>query len=179
MREPRSYLPRDLQALYYLNALEARDLETVASLWDEASRDPELESLLVAVDRTLFADHSANSNDTGSVSLRHEPAGLSDPQRPGKRRWAIWIGVGGAVAAACLLAVLARPVRNGNDPVRSGKENDIVKVTPDAPDNSARNLVPRQKWRIPDEEDGPRFQWPLPQASRVSALTSFSPDPLD
>ena len=44
MREPRNYLPRDLQALYYLNALEARDLESVAALWDEASRDPELEA---------------------------------------------------------------------------------------------------------------------------------------
>jgi hypothetical protein len=179
MREPRNYLPRDLQALQYLNALEARDLESVASLWDEASRDPELEALLVAVDRTLFADHSANSNDAGSVSLRQKPAGLSDPHRPGKRRWVIWVGTGGAVAAACLLAVLARSVRNGNDPAGSRKEDDTVKVTPGAPDNSARNFVPRQNWQFPDEEDGPRFQWPLPQASRVSALTSFSPDPLD
>ena len=47
------HLPRDLAALHYLEALNAGNLETAAALWDEASRDPELERTLTELDGAL------------------------------------------------------------------------------------------------------------------------------
>src|SRR5262245_15777183 len=58
MREPTNHLPRDLQGLRYLDALDSGDLETVAALWEEASRDPELERMLAELDGALFVENA-------------------------------------------------------------------------------------------------------------------------
>src|SRR6516225_5095973 len=58
--------------------------------------------------------------------------------RPGRRRWLVLVGVASALAAACLLAVLARPGRDGTNPVPSPPAKEIAKQgTPRMPDDSA------------------------------------------
>ena len=75
MNEPKSDLARDLKALQYIDALHARDLEAVAALWDEASRDPELERVLAELEGALFA---AASN-LGGVPQPANPISGSEP----------------------------------------------------------------------------------------------------
>jgi hypothetical protein len=58
MNEPRNHLPRDLQALRYHDALTTGDLETVSTMWEQASRDPDLERLLVEIDDALFLEEA-------------------------------------------------------------------------------------------------------------------------
>jgi len=73
MKEPRNHLPRDLQALRYLDAVDAGDLEAVAALWDEASRDPALERLLAELDGELAVEEAGASREASAEGARRLP----------------------------------------------------------------------------------------------------------
>src|SRR5947207_2007566 len=56
------------------------------------------------------------------------------PARPApRRRWAVWAGVAGALAAACLLAVLAWRGRDGNGPAPDPEKGEIAHEVPPRP----------------------------------------------
>jgi hypothetical protein len=161
MSEPRDHLPRDLQALLYLDALDAGDLEAVAALWEQAGRDPELERMLAELDGTLFAEHAG--------------AG-----RARRRRWAVRVGLAGALAAACLVAALAWLGRNGKNPVPSPRPNEVVHQLPTPrADDAARLALARKARRDLNDQEMPPFAWPLPERAPLKVSTSLSPDRLD
>ena len=83
MKEPPNHLSRDLEALRYLDALNAGDLEAVSALWEDASRDPELERMLAEIKAAMFQEIPGN------------PGSL--PDRLGRRRrlWAVRVGAAG------------------------------------------------------------------------------------
>jgi hypothetical protein len=146
MKEPRNHLPRDLKALRYLDALNAGDLEAVSTLWEEASHDPELERTLAELDGAMFGEVLANQS--------------SLPEQLGRRRrrWAVGVVAVVALAAACLLAILAWPRRDTKNPVPSpprGQTVDQVALRPSAvsPLLEARRDL--------DEAEMPPFIWPL------------------
>jgi hypothetical protein len=92
-----------------------------------------------------------------------------------RRRWGVWAGVVGAVAAACLLAALAWPKRDGKSP------EPIVpaaQVTPRPPDDSANIAALLKARRDLDEAETTPFTWPLPETSPIAAA-SIPPDLLD
>ena len=151
MKEPRNHLPRDLKALRYLDALNAGDLEAVSALWEDASHDPELERMLAELDAAMFREIPGN------------PSSL--PERLGRRwrRWAVWGGAVGTLAAACLLAILAWPRRDTQRPglessrqARPGKRSHTNRRT--SPTTSPRYSSAR---RDLDEAAMPGFVWPL------------------
>jgi hypothetical protein len=186
MKEPRNHLPQDLKALHYLDALNAGDLEAAAALWEEASGDPDLERLLAELDGAIFEENAAANGKPGAERVRglmpkHLPGGSPWPQPPAaRRRWSIWVGVVSALAAACLLAFLAWPRRDGKNPVPGPTTTEIVRqVPPQPPDDPARIAVWRDDQRLADEGGMPTFHWPLPETSPVRVLTSIPPDLLN
>ena len=150
MKEPRNHLPRDLEALRYLDALNAGDLEAVSALWEEASHDPELERMLAELDAAMFREIPGNPG--------------SPPERLGRRRrlWALRVGAVGTLAAACLLAILAWPLRDtknqGSNPPPSQTGIEVAHQ----PSNVSHDLTPYLRARRDlDEAAMPRFVWPL------------------
>jgi ferric-dicitrate binding protein FerR (iron transport regulator) len=96
-----------------------------------------------------------------------------------RRRWGVWAGAVGALAAACLLAVLAWSARDGkNSDPSSGPGQSATQVTPRPLDDSA-NITWRQARRDLDEAEMSTFTWPLPETSPIRLLTSIPPDLLD
>jgi hypothetical protein len=177
MRLPHEYLPQDLKTLRYLDALDAGDLETMAALWDEASRDPELERILTELDGALVEARLARS---GSAGARRVP-GLSPKQsRTTRRRWATWVGLVGTVAAACLLAVLAWSMRHGNGAQPGPAVGAFGQPgLHQAPDEVANLPAWPGDRRLVDGAGMAAFHWPLPQSSPITPPSSISPDLLD
>jgi hypothetical protein len=155
-----NHLQGDVQALRYVDALDAADLETVAALWEEAGHDPQLERLLTEID--------------GAVAEV-----LARPRRA-RRRLALWAVLGGAVAAACVFAVLAWPRKDVKSVVPGPRGNEIaVTNNPGLPDGSADLAAWRESRQAVEQPEPPVFRWPLaePAASRVS--TSIPSDLFD
>src|SRR5262249_55626403 len=93
-----------------------------------------------------------------------------------RRRWAVWVGLAGALAAACLLAVLAWPRRDGRGPDPSAPGPP---VTPRPPDASDRLAAWREARRVLDGAEPSPFTWPLPETSPITAATAIPPDLLE
>jgi hypothetical protein len=165
MKQPRNYLPRDLKALRYLDALQAGDLKVVAALWEEASRDPQLERVLAELDGALFVEDAvANGKpdaERGRRDMRkHLPGGFRS-QRPltTLRRS---VGVVGGLAAAGVVALFIWPGRDGKNPVASPPTNESAhQVAPQPPVTNDRIASWRQYRRVLDGEEMPTFTWPL------------------
>jgi hypothetical protein len=177
MNAPRDRLARDLQALRYLGALNAGDLETVAALWGEASRDPELERILAELDGALFVESAAANGDTGAVRV----SGLSpNPPPASRRRWAGWIGVVAALATAGVLAVLVGSRHDSKAPEPNPTADDSgQQVTRPAPDDVASIPAWPEGRRVVDETETPSFHWPLPEEPPSTFSTAIPPDLLD
>jgi hypothetical protein len=168
MTEPRNPWPRDLQALRYLDALNAQDLEAVAALWEQASHDPELERLLAELDGALF------------VEVRSQQGPL--PAALGRRggRWAVWGGLVGAAAAACWLAVLAWPGRNVEDPIPIPPRSTSVRPVPVRPPDASAGLTAWREARLVLEgAEPPAFTGALQEMSPLRASRSMPSDLLD
>jgi hypothetical protein len=149
MKEPRSDLARDLKALQYTDALDAGDLETVAALWDEASRDPQLEQLLAELDGALFVEEAGRDRGPGAVV---EP-------RPTRRRWAVALC---GAAAAGVLAFLAWTARDDEKPSPIPQPDGHPHVVVTRPrENDVGIAAWRQYRRALDGEDIPAFTWPV------------------
>ena len=158
MKEPRNHLSRDLKVLRYMDALNAGDLEAVSALWEEASRDAELERMLVELDVAMFQEIPGN------------PSSLPQPFGRRRRRWAVWGVAVGTLAAACLLAILAWPWRDtknqGSRPPINRSGNGVAHRPADVSHDVTSLLVVR---RDLDEAAMPGFVWPL--ENRLSAST--------
>jgi hypothetical protein len=163
VNQPGDALERDLLALRYLDALDAGDPEAVAALWEQASRVPQLEQLLTELDAALL-----------------EERGAAPETRPApRRRRALWVGVAGALAAACVLAVLLWPRRDRPAPA-PGPGTKPVAV-------NDRQRPPRERVAFPDlsrelrgdDADALVFHWPLPETKPIAHLTSIAPELLD
>jgi hypothetical protein len=153
-----NHLRRDLQALRYLDALDAGDLETIAAMWEEAGHDPELEQTLAELDGELLS------------------APIVRPRR--SRRWAVWCGVAGALAAACVLAILAWPRKGVKDPLPSPRANEMAQHGNGAPADSD-NLATWRQSRQAIEDAEVSFRWPLPEPAPVRVGVSIPSDLFD
>jgi hypothetical protein len=80
-------------------------------------------------------------------------------------RWAVWVGLAGAAAAACLLIVLAWPRRDRPAP-----------SPPHAPEPIA---VEPESGRMLDEDELPAFHWPFSEPSPTMVSTAIPAEPLD
>jgi hypothetical protein len=154
MNDPRNLLKSDLKAMRYLDALAAGDLEVVANLWVEAGADPELERTLTEIDGAFFEEAAASH------------------RRARSKRFGLWLGVAGALAAACLLAVL---LLRG----KGGKEPGVVPAVPAIVHRGFDRLAATRLARLDlDEAELPSFTWPLSQTSPLTPA-SMPGDRLD
>jgi len=97
-----------------------------------------------------------------------------------RRRWVVWVGVVGTLAAACLLAFLAWRGGNGKDTIPGPHLNESThKDTPGLSDDSDGTAALSEYHRVLDGGDMPAFTWPLEEMSPLTVLTSISPDLLD
>jgi hypothetical protein len=97
-----------------------------------------------------------------------------------RRHWAVRVGLAGALAAACLLAVLAWRGRDGQGPVPIPEKRDSAhQVTPQPLGNDAGIAAWRESRRVPDDPEMPPFAWPLEETSPTTASTAIPPDLLD
>jgi hypothetical protein len=98
-----------------------------------------------------------------------------------RRRWAVWAGVAGvgvAVAAACLLAVLAWPRRDDGNPDSRPDPRELVHpATPQSPDD--RIAARRDSRRLLDEAEPAPFHWPLPEPLPTRLSTTIPADLFD
>ena len=154
MNNASKHLSRDLQALRYLDALTAGDLEAVADIWEEADRDPELQGMLAEVDDALFVESK------GDASPRREPSGRR------RQRWAVWVGVAGGLAAACVIAVIAWQGRDVKDKAAIARTSEPDLRLPSHPPGDLISLAPR---RDPDLIDLPVFAWPFENSISASS----------
>jgi hypothetical protein len=96
------------------------------------------------------------------------------------RRWAVWVGLGSALVAACLLAVLAWPKGDGKAPVLPPEKRELThQVPPAPPDDSDRLSAWRLTRRILDGAEPPPFTWPLQETTPPTIGTSIPSDLLD
>jgi len=150
MKEPRNDMPLDLQALRYLDALNAGDLEAVSTLWEEASRAPELERMLAELDGAMFGEVLGNQSS------------LPEPLGRRRRRWAVRVVAVVALAAACLLAILAWPRHDAKNPVPSPPMRETVDQVARRPSDVSHDVIPLLEARRDlDEAEMPTFVWPL------------------
>ena len=158
-------LTHDLKALQYADTLDTGDLETVAALWDEASRDPRLEQVLIELDGALFDEEASRIPGIwGRVK-----------SWPRRRRWAL--NVGGAVAAG-VLAVLAWAARDGGKPSTSPPANHRPLVVVTQPRETDSGIAAwRQYRRALDGEDMPAFNWPVQGDVAELGIRLDSPEP--
>ncbi len=115
------------------------------------------------------------------------PAGLEarllaaiPAERPVVRRRAIRFVAAGALAAACLLAVLAWPRRDGEKSIPSLPTGESVRqVITRPPDDGAGVPTWREARRVLDGAEMPPFTWPIEETSPIAVSTSLPPDLLD
>jgi hypothetical protein len=189
MNGPREYLPDDLIALRYFDAVSTGDLQTVADLWDAASHDPRLEQSLAEIDAALVAEAPPGNGQLYSGQL-HSGQLLNGRPRPssgrprGKRRparhWPARAAVLSALTAACWLMIVMRAKRD--EPPRPDRPQAAVaqRATADpmsepaigpigASRTTSANLSAwRQTRRALRGEPPPPFAWPLQNTLTMS-----------
>ena len=112
------------------------------------------------------------------------PAGLEarlladiPAERPtARRRWAVAAGLVGALAAACVLALLAWPRR---DVQRSPGTSPVVRQHTPRPPDDDRIVGWREARQVLDVTATPTFNWPLQETPPLRRSTSIPPDLLN
>jgi hypothetical protein len=159
MNDAPNHVPRDLEALRYLDAVDAGDLEAVAEAWERADRDRELQHMLVELEGELFVEAHSRASRFGEPGRRRQP------------RWAVWASVSGALAASCLIAVLAWPGRDGTDTNPGpGRNQPHPPVSSRPPDDSTGLTPPLLAVRRDlNETEMPVFAWPFENTVSTSS----------
>jgi hypothetical protein len=113
------------------------------------------------------------------------PAGLESrllaaipPARPIPRRRGVWVSVIGAVAAACLLALLAGQGRDIRRQVPGPKREITHQSTPRSTEDD-RLAAWRENQRLGEGGESATFAWPLPETPPVGASNSIPSDLFD
>lgn len=76
-------------ALQYLDALDTGDLDTIASLWEQAAKDPQLEALLYELNEGLDAEEGpgagfpADASRVLELARQHLPSAFAPVEDPG------------------------------------------------------------------------------------------------
>jgi hypothetical protein len=97
------------------------------------------------------------------------------PQRPLPQwRSVVWVSVVGALAAACLLVVLAWQGRGVKAPVPIPEKNEFARKAPTRPQDDPAGIA---AWL--EGTETPTFTWPLEETSPTTASISIPPDLLD
>jgi hypothetical protein len=152
MTERHEFLSHDLVALRYLDAVNAGDLETVAALWDQASRDPQLGRILGELDQELFFEESGSrAKGSSSRGPRRAVAG---------HRASLFA----ALVAACLVGMAvwfarSRPLPAPAAPQPRSVITDNAKLSPR--DDDGQFAAWRQYRRVLEGGEMPAFDWPL------------------
>jgi hypothetical protein len=95
-------------------------------------------------------------------------------------RWAVWGGVAGTLAAACVLAFLAWPRTPGIMPAPSPPSQGAVhEVASRPPDDDASLAAWPLARRLPEGAETLTFRWPIADTSLIRAGASIPPDLLD
>lgn len=200
MTDPRNHLPVDLAALRYLDAITAGDLQTVANLWEAASRDPRLEQSLAEIDAALIAgapiDNARLRSDQlhggkpleGHLLNGRRPSPIRARVAPRRaRHWPVRAAALGALAAACWLMVMMRakrdeaprPDRHQAAVARRANARPVIDPTIRPTDASHAPSADLSAWRQTRRalrgEPPPPFAWPL----RNTLTMSFPSDLLD
>ena len=95
-----------------------------------------------------------------------------------RRRWGVRALVAGALAAACLLAVLAWHRHDGKAPAPV-KQEVAHHVTPRPPEPPSGVAVWARAGRDPEKAELPPFTWPLGESPPATLAAALSPDLLD
>jgi len=107
-----------------------------------------------------------------------------------RRRWAVWGGLTGALAAACALAALAWLRHDGKPVVPSPQTRPFAhRVADPSPGPSASMPRPRDDFsaiaawrnsrRVPEEVEMPTFNWPIKETTPILVSTTIPPDLFD
>lgn len=176
MKNRHGNLPQDLQALRYLDALDAGDLETVAALWDDAADDVELEAMLAEIDDALAVEAAAANDNATKAAVKSNLRGdLTPPTRTPTpstvHQWHWAVAVGG-LAAACLLAVFAWNDRIHEGPItKKVTPEHTAPIKPRPQIDSAGIAALRESWRILEGQDTRPFVWSLPESSLTASAS--------
>jgi hypothetical protein len=169
-------LSHDRAVLSYLDALDAGDLEAIAAAWERASADPVLAALLGEVDQELAAE--SGNLDRGKLeradSFRRRRT--AETRFASRRRWRRTAGIVCALAAACLITLLAwkglpanRDLKgeNKSPPTASmGSSDDAVESLPLV----VRSNTPRAVTQ---------FTWPVEERLPLRVGSAVPPDLLN
>jgi len=122
----------------------------------------------------LLAAIPTSESSNHRLGLSAKPQAMS-----GRRwRWAWWMGAASALAAACLLIVLAWPKGEGQKAVLDSKD----RVTTTSPTPSTLPHSPQgtlQAQGDPDDLKLPPFTWPVQEATHVTLSSSIPSDLLN
>ena len=90
------------------------------------------------------------------------------------RRWPVRVGVVGAVAAACLVTILAWP---RHEELGTGGEGRLISEIPSpAPAVSEKAMAWREARQLLDGGEIPGFSWPLEETTPITASNSIPAD---
>jgi len=125
----------------------------------------------------LLATIAAEMPIPQSLPLTPSPWGR---QSRGRRHKAVWVGVVGAIAAACLLAFLGWLRRDGKPQDPSPEKIEVAhQDTPTAPDPSPSIAALLKARRDLEKAETATFTWPLPEAAPIGVSTSIPSDLFD
>ena len=175
MNRPGNSLPQDLAALRYLDSVDAGDLETVAALWNAASRDPNLERMLTELDSALADEETGASRKSATRSIRR-----TDQLAPTRGHSTFWLGAVAGLATVCLLSVLVWLGGRGMNRVVVNPNHDSnPPSTPGPLQEFPANSAWHQARHAVDGAETPVFAWPIQETPPPAVSTSIPADLLD
>ena len=143
----------------------------------------DLESKLRAAIPTpvSFPGHKIRASANGVASAPRVLPALTQPGSAGRWRWARWAGGVSALAAACLLIVLAWPKSDGQKSKPDPQKNHLAAAgsTDPVSSQSPQDTPWLQARRAPDDLKLAPFTWPIEETRPMTVANSIPSDLLD